>query len=316
MSREFVKFYPQFFVGETGQAILTAGGLEASAIGAYLLSTSNWIGVFSAYPQAVASQLHISVEQVEAAFAVLEQVGFIKYDRATCLLWIVNGAAWQLGALKKVDKLVRRVEKEFALINKKCSFRREFHAMYAEALHIAPLEPVVVPAPVAAPVAAPLAAPAPAPVVAPAPVEAPAPIAPLTPPPAPVVVAAEPELEPEPAAGVPDSKKSLRCDADDADTGVEPSLEELERFNQPSARALSDYFQALKMLQGLREMCREDYPVCGDEAAKEAAKRIKEARGPAKAADMLDMCMQADDLDLKDALSLVFGEEETADADI
>lgn len=321
-ARPFVMFSHQFFVGDTGQAILAAGGIEAAAIGAYLLSSASFIGIFRVHPHVVAFDLHISVEQVEAAFAVLEQVGFLKFDRPTGTMWIINGARRQLGTLKKGDTKTKMAAKDFATISKKSPLRREFHAKYAADLWLEPLEQEAAPpAPpegsaVVADNAAPVVETVPAAVEAPTRVNASAPIANLTPPPPPVVTSEPVGTERAPKAqGSFPSRNGTDDDA--VDTGIETSAGEPGRVNRANAMALSHYHDIKRMFMGLREQCRDQYPSSGDEAALALAERIRREKGPDRARASISMAMMQDDLDMKDARLMVFGEElSTADVDI
>jgi hypothetical protein len=280
MSRQFVKFSVNYFLGTTGVAIREAGGDNAVVVGAYLLAAVDYLGLQRMHLQDVADDLGKELTEVEAAIDVFERVGFARYDRVNRVLWIVNGAKYALGVPDEKSTLLKKAVREFADVPRKCPFRREFHAMYAAHLRLEPLEQEVVEAPAVVKTPAAVAAP----MADPASIATPAPIKPLMPPPAPMVAPGS-DIVPPPQIGLAPAST--------------PDIDQLARFND-SVLALKDY----------RVQRRSNYPQTGDAAAIEAAARINAACGPHKAADLIEMSMGAEDLDLKQALSMVFGDND------
>ena len=119
---------PNFWVGQTGRDLRRAGPL-AQLVALYLLSNplANYTGLYRLPIIYIANDLGLTLDQVRAALAAIEQTGFARYDEDSEYVWIVEGARHQLGEhLKASDHKVKFVNKEFAAIK------------YASSLHLKP----------------------------------------------------------------------------------------------------------------------------------------------------------------------------------
>lgn len=131
---------PNFWVGQTGRDLRRAGPL-AQLVALYLLSNplANYTGLYRLPIIYIANDLGLTLDQVRAALAAIEQTGFARYDEDSEYVWIVEGARHQLGEhLKASDHKVKFVNKEFAAISKCCPFLRDYFNKYASSLHLKP----------------------------------------------------------------------------------------------------------------------------------------------------------------------------------
>jgi hypothetical protein len=157
-----------FWTDSTGRALRKAGP-EVQLVALYLLSSAH-CNYISLYPLPIAyacADLGMSEKALMAAIATVETTGFMKFDRANEIVWIVEGAGQQIGDLKyspksksagTPDTRIACVRREFAQVPKASPLRAEFFAKYAEmlkldqdvALAVKPTPPKQISVPVAA----------------------------------------------------------------------------------------------------------------------------------------------------------------------
>ncbi|QDX22483.1 hypothetical protein FP568_15285 [Pandoraea pnomenusa] len=138
--RKFVMVSPNFWVGQTGRDLRRVGSF-AQLAALYLLSNplANYTGLYRLPIIYIANDLGLTLDQVRAALAAIEQTGFARYDENSEYVWIVEGARHQLGEhLKASDHKVKFVNKEFAAISKSCPFLHDYFNKYASCLHLKP----------------------------------------------------------------------------------------------------------------------------------------------------------------------------------
>jgi hypothetical protein len=136
--RDYAKFSPQYWSGDTS-ADLRAAGRETMLIALYLISNpfSNYIEFYRLSLSNIVEDTTLSLDEVRAALENLDRIGFARYDEATKMMWVLNGAKWQIGQLAKADKRVKFVNSEFSSVPNSCSIKQDFYRKYAGALHLA-----------------------------------------------------------------------------------------------------------------------------------------------------------------------------------
>ncbi|MHA4868875.1 hypothetical protein ACXZ1M_14355 [Duganella sp. PWIR1] len=55
---------------------------------------------------------------------------------ATKIVWVINGAKWQIGQLAPADKRVKFVNSEFSVVPSSCPMKTDFYDAYAELLQL------------------------------------------------------------------------------------------------------------------------------------------------------------------------------------
>lgn len=134
-TRDFVKISPTFWTGPTGRQLRKAGA-EVQLVALYLMSSphTNYSGLFQLPLNYIANDTGLSLEAVRKALSAIAAVGFARYDENSECAWIVEGAKWQLGELKAVDKRVMGLQKEFDSLPEDCPYKVEFLAKHGKAL--------------------------------------------------------------------------------------------------------------------------------------------------------------------------------------
>ncbi|MDG0853058.1 hypothetical protein [Roseateles puraquae] len=307
----FRKLFPSFFTGETGSALRVAGGPDALLVGAYLVAgpLTNYLGLYRLPLAVIAEDLSLTMDQVLEAMAHAEAVGFARYDHAARVVWVVKMAQYQVAALtKESDGRVKQVRKDFAALPKHCAFLDEFYAMYGERLMLDPAEHQATYAPTTT--TARTAAHSMGRAVPRKHLQK-APRAPQAKPQAPTSSLAAVELHTlADAAATPPDGQAQAPELPSASVAQGP-----EKATRPAMHGVAEYTQALKMLMGLREVCRDQYPATGDDRASACAAWIRGEAGPYKAADLLHRAMVVDDLDLSEACVMVHGAHHFTAAD-
>lgn len=136
MPRDYARFYPRYFTGETGK--LLRGDPVAIAVGSYLIAgpASNMIGLYELALPLLAHHLGIPLEGASKALRRVSEVGFAHYDEATETVWLPEGARHQIGeSLKEGDNQVPWV-RSLLLQMRKSPFYNDFLDRYGEAYHL------------------------------------------------------------------------------------------------------------------------------------------------------------------------------------
>jgi hypothetical protein len=94
--REYARFAPQFWKRGTGKAL--RGDLAAQVLATYLMTApaSGMTGIFFLSFSDIEGDTGIPEPEIERVIARLESMGFLHYDRASELAWVVNLAQHQL----------------------------------------------------------------------------------------------------------------------------------------------------------------------------------------------------------------------------
>ena len=123
---------------------------------------TNYIGIYRLPVAYIAADLGLSLEAAREALDAVIAAGLAAYDEATEFVWVVDGAAEQIGELRGADKRVPAAQRDFERVPEGTLADR-FYDKYARMLQLSPRGATPVkPAPVkAAPAvkAAPKAAP-------------------------------------------------------------------------------------------------------------------------------------------------------------
>ena len=134
--RGYAIFSPRFWNGTTGRQ-LRAAGRDAQLVAAYLITApdSNMIGLYYLPLPTLCHHLSMTPEEARATLAVLVAVGFIHYAPTEDLVWVSEGARFQLGPeLKATDKrraAVVRLLTEFMGHAFGYLFYRKYRAAYS-----------------------------------------------------------------------------------------------------------------------------------------------------------------------------------------
>jgi len=154
--------YPEYWDGPTGRRIQTAGGKNATLLGAYLTSNrrATMLGLYRLPLADVMTDTPLSLADLVDAFAVLEDLQFAEYDADSEYVWVREMARFRLGlgahpkttaALLKTDKRVEHVQKLYAALDDN-PFLVPFFDRYHAVLH---LNPRIVSEPLGSPLGAP-----------------------------------------------------------------------------------------------------------------------------------------------------------------
>lgn len=128
----------RFWTGSTGKALCDAGQ-TAQLVALHLLSSphANFISIYRLPLAYAAADLRMSEDDVLEAMLAIQLTGFIKYDRDAEVVWVVEGARWQLGeSLNGGDKRVMSTQREFDEIPPQSALRQEFFQRYGQAYQI------------------------------------------------------------------------------------------------------------------------------------------------------------------------------------
>jgi hypothetical protein len=130
--------FPLFWHDSTSEA-LRAAGPGTLLVAAYIVTNSsrNSIGFYRLPLEAISKATTLSLSDVQAAMHRLEQIGFMRYNQATEMIWIINWARQKLGQLRGNDKKrIATVNAEFAAIPAACLMRVDFFWKHALMLRL------------------------------------------------------------------------------------------------------------------------------------------------------------------------------------
>lgn len=133
--RQYVTLAPTFWIGNTGQALRNAGP-TVQLVALYLISNphANYIGLYRLPLAYARTDLNMTEKSLLKAFATLEKLGFAKFDTATEMVWVFQGARYQIGErLAEKDRRVKFVQGEYFSVPAACPMKTEFFSKYAEA---------------------------------------------------------------------------------------------------------------------------------------------------------------------------------------
>lgn len=136
--RQYAMLSHRFWTGTTGKALRDAGQV-VQLVAVYLLSSphSNFLSIYRLPMPYAAADLRMPEEEVRKAMLAIESTGFIKYDHDADLVWIVEGARWQIGeSLNGADKKVLHAQREFDQLPPHSPLRQEFFARYGAAYQL------------------------------------------------------------------------------------------------------------------------------------------------------------------------------------
>lgn len=133
--RNYSKVYPQFWIGKSGRML--RGHAEAQLVALYLITSphANMIGVYHCPVAYIAADTGSPIEGALKGLNRLIEAGFCAYDFDADLVWVIEMARFQIGALKINDKQVAGVAREFQSIPDG-EIKRGFLKKYAADFHL------------------------------------------------------------------------------------------------------------------------------------------------------------------------------------
>lgn len=135
--RDYAKFFPMFWSGETGRALRQAGR-DAQLLGAYLFTSpyANMIGLYHLPLPIVSYHLGMSSEGACEAMSKVCETGFCFYDQESEYVYIPEMASHQVAPkLDPKDNRVISVGREVEQ-HHKSPFYMDFHQKYRDAFHL------------------------------------------------------------------------------------------------------------------------------------------------------------------------------------
>lgn len=145
MARDYAKFSPRFWTGDTGRKI--RGNRDAQVLAAYLISApgSTMTGIYYLPLPVVAHEVGMTIGVVAATLDILSKFDFAHYDVDTELVWLPGMAAWQIGEeLQATDNRVKGIKRELASVGRH-RFIEGFWERYSESFSLGPLPPLLAP---------------------------------------------------------------------------------------------------------------------------------------------------------------------------
>lgn len=135
--RDYGKVAPQFWTGETGKRLRSAGP-QAQVVALYLLTcpSSTMLGLYYLPLPTLVHEVGCSLQGARKALATLSEADFAHYDMHSEQVWIPNMARFQIGeTLKAGDKRIPWVKKN-AESMKNSPFFNDFLERYQERFHL------------------------------------------------------------------------------------------------------------------------------------------------------------------------------------
>ena len=138
--RDFARFLPRFWNGDTGKKIRKHGGAPGMLVASYLFTSpaSNMIGL---YPIAIPTIAHDTGMKPESVARVLErlaleEVDFALFDDDQDIVWVKQGVVYQVAPnLSAGDNRIKSVLRELAQM-RRSRFYPLFIARYNESLSL------------------------------------------------------------------------------------------------------------------------------------------------------------------------------------
>lgn len=135
--REYGTVAPQFWTGETGKALKSAGP-EAVIVALYLMTSphANMVGIYFLPKIYLGYETGLGIEGASKGLARAIEAGFCDYDEASEHVFVYSMARYQVGrALAATDKRCKGVENELSKLPGS-RFVTEFRRRYASAYHL------------------------------------------------------------------------------------------------------------------------------------------------------------------------------------
>lgn len=138
--REYGKFQPRFWTGETGRMLKRMGG-DAQLVAVYLFTcpSANMLGIFNLPLPLLSHHVALSDQAQEAPSKALRRVcetGFAFWDEESETIFIPRMAAIQLGeTVSEKDNMHKAIVKELHGL-RKSPFAKDFYELYKDAYHL------------------------------------------------------------------------------------------------------------------------------------------------------------------------------------
>src|SRR4029453_18274393 len=103
--QQYTNLYPSYYDGPTGVRIAKYGGVQASALGTYLLANrfANSLGLY--YLPLPAIRAPLTRPEIITAFEVLDRAAFAEYDYGTEFVWVKEMARIRMQLINRTDCL-------------------------------------------------------------------------------------------------------------------------------------------------------------------------------------------------------------------
>jgi len=127
--------FPEFWTGRTGKRLRKHK--DARILATHLISgsTRNMLGLYYVPIPFITHETGLTQKEVEAAFDILIEEDFCRYDKETEFVFVVNMVSWQIGPLKPSDHNVSWVNKVYDTLQEN-PYLGEFFDMHHESLHL------------------------------------------------------------------------------------------------------------------------------------------------------------------------------------
>ncbi len=144
--RDYGKVAPQFWTGETGKRLRSAGS-QVQVVALYLLTcpSSTMLGLYYLPLPTLCHEVGCPLQGARKALRSLSEMGFAFYDETSEFVWVPNMARFQIGeSLKQGDHRIVGVTKALQGL-KNAPFFNDFLARYQEAFHLNSISPIEAP---------------------------------------------------------------------------------------------------------------------------------------------------------------------------
>lgn len=135
--RDYGKVGPQFWIGDTGKKLRSAGK-DAQIVGLYLMTGphSNMLGLYYLPMIYIAHETGLSVEGASEGLARCIEAQFCMYDAATEIVWVIEMAKYQIAEeLHPADKQCKGIQREYLGLPEN-PFLAGFFDKYSVAYHM------------------------------------------------------------------------------------------------------------------------------------------------------------------------------------
>tara|TARA_B100001059_G_C17793253_1_gene561452 strand:- start:531 stop:992 length:462 start_codon:yes stop_codon:yes gene_type:complete len=132
MSRKSTKVYPNVWKSEKMREV----SASAKLLGIYFLTSPFYcmVGIYEQPKERIRKHTGLSHKELDQTFAKLIGVGFVRYDDATEVVWVVDMAVSQVSDGRLSESQEKEVLNELARLSIECQFPfvDEFIQLYIE----------------------------------------------------------------------------------------------------------------------------------------------------------------------------------------
>ena len=119
-SRKFAKVYPNVWKSEKMRNV----GASAKLLAMYFLTSPSYcmVGIYEQPKELIRKHTGLSHEGLDQAFSELIRAGFVRYDDATEVVWVVDMAVSQVSEGRLSESQEKGVLNELARLSIECQF--------------------------------------------------------------------------------------------------------------------------------------------------------------------------------------------------